>query len=357
MIRRALTLLPPNATTGIGSLPHTQQELALQMALQLDLPFCPQLPVGNPGEFMIPAALEGLPGLSFDAEGVCVVDVAAWQPERERFGLSIEQALQSGNLEAFEPTAQSCRSWKPFLWELEHRKLAFAKAQMAGPTTVRWVARTKDGRPASEVEPLDQQIFRLSLARCLAMVRAMRKTGCTPVFFVDEPGLYAFERNNPRHLLALSELKVLAVALQREGALVGVHCCSNTEWKNLLDLNLDLLSIDVRLSLDAVLEERDAVARFLAGGSVLSLGIIPTDLASTYQVTELVESVEAALRATLPPDRLPQLLAQLPVTPACGLAMRTVIDAERVFDELRVAQRALRQLSQSEPAPATAAPA
>ena len=73
--RRALQLLPPFATTGIGSLPHSQLELALQMALQVDVPYLPQLPAGNPSEFMIPGALDGLPGLRYDAEGLCTVDV------------------------------------------------------------------------------------------------------------------------------------------------------------------------------------------------------------------------------------------------------------------------------------------
>jgi len=32
---------PPLATTGIGSLPHTQLELALQQAFQVDIPLFP----------------------------------------------------------------------------------------------------------------------------------------------------------------------------------------------------------------------------------------------------------------------------------------------------------------------------
>src|SRR5439155_19389607 len=118
-----------------------------------------------------------------------------------------------------------------------------------------------------------------------------------------------------------------------------------------------LLSLDVRLSLDAVLDDRAAFLRFLAQGSVLSLGIIPTDLSSSYDVEELVESVEAALRATVPRSlRFEEVLARMPLTPACGLAMRTVVDAERIFDQLRAAQRELKAVAEPESA-ATAAPA
>ncbi|MFY0579613.1 hypothetical protein ACN28S_40015 [Cystobacter fuscus] len=82
-VRRALALLPTHATTAIGSLPYTGLEPALRTAFALDIPFLPQLPVGRPAEFMIPQALEGLPGLGFDESGRCTVDLAAWSAGRE----------------------------------------------------------------------------------------------------------------------------------------------------------------------------------------------------------------------------------------------------------------------------------
>src|SRR5690349_18089423 len=123
-VRRAVQLLPPLGTTGIGSLPHSQLELGLQMALQAALPYVPQLPAGNPAELMIASALERLPGFEFDAEGMGTVQLDAWQRGREAFGVELEQAIASGSLEAFEPSPMACRAWKPFLWEVEHRKLA-----------------------------------------------------------------------------------------------------------------------------------------------------------------------------------------------------------------------------------------
>src|SRR5690242_246857 len=110
-VRRALDLLPPRATTGIGSLPHTQLELALQLALQVDIPYLPQLPTGNPAEFMIPQALEGLPGLASDAEGLCVVDLSTWRAERGAFDEKLQRAFSSGDFTAFEPSPQACRAF------------------------------------------------------------------------------------------------------------------------------------------------------------------------------------------------------------------------------------------------------
>lgn len=343
-IRRAVELLPPLAVTGIGSLPHTQSELALQMALQADLPYLPQLPIGRPAEFMVPQALEGLPGLACDTEGLCAVELSTWRAHQARFGAELEAALTSGQLERFEPSPESCREFRPFVFEVAERKLALVKAQLAGPCTVRWVTRTSEGDSADSVAALDAQIFQLVLARALAMVKALRRAGATPLFFIDEPGLYALEPREPRHLLALQELKVLVSALQREGALVGLHCCSNTHWDKLMTLGLDVLSLDVRLSLDAVLEEREALAAFLDSGATLALGIIPTNLQSQYVVSELVDAVDASLRSAISPARFQQLRRHLLLSPACGLAMRTVQDAERAQEELREAQRLLRRL-------------
>jgi hypothetical protein len=340
--RKALQLLPPCATTGIGSLPHSQGELALQMALQQSVAYLPQLPHENPGELMIPAALDGLPGLKFDAEGVCTVDQDAWQQGRDRLTQALDQAFAGGDFALFEPSVQACRSWRPFLFELAARKPTFAKVQIAGPTTVRWVTRTSAGAPTSVAPELDQQIHRLVVAKGLAMVKALRALNVTPILFFDEPGLYALERGNVQHLVALKELQLAVVAAQREGALVGLHCCSNTDWPRILEIGLDLVSLDVRLSLDALLEDRDAWLRYLATGATLSLGIVPTDLASTWVLSELCDSVEASLRATLPPE-LPfePVLARMLLTPACGLGLRSVIDAERITEQVHEAQRRL----------------
>jgi methionine synthase II (cobalamin-independent) len=190
------------------------------------------------------------------------------------------------------------------------------------------------------------------------MVKALRRAGTTPLLFLDEPGLYALDRRNPQQLMAMQELKLLILALRREGALVGLHCCSNTAWGVVLDLGVDLLSIDVRLSLDALLEEKEAFVRFLDSGATLSLGIIPTNLTSTFEVEELVESVEASLLATLPTTHpFGETLAQMLITPACGLAMRSVMDTEQIFEQLKQAQRALRRRAEEERAPGEPGPA
>jgi hypothetical protein len=339
--RSLLALLPPSATTGIGSLPHTQGELGLQLALQLDIPFLPELPTGAPGELMIASALEGLPGLSFDEQGMCTLDRAAWEAGAADLSRRLEAALGSGQLAEFEPSPSARRSWRPFLFEVQARRLALAKAQLAGPFTVRWGTRLSGGGVVVNDAAVDRQVFRLLLARSLAMVKALRAAGATPLFYLDEPGLYALDVEDGRHLLNLQEIRLLVVALQREGALVGLHCCGNTAWAALLGLGLDLLSFDVRLSLDALLEVPGPLEAFLERGGGLSLGIVPTDLGEDASVAELVAATQASLESALGAERARNVLQRSVLTPACGLALRSVPDTERILEQLREARAAI----------------
>ena len=331
-------MLPPLATSGIGSLPHTQLELALQQALLADIPAAPQLPRRDAAEYMVPQALEGLHGLRGDAEGNAELDVGDWRRGAATLDARLDRALEHDDgVQRFLPSAAHWHALRPFLWEVEQRKLPFAKVQIAGPFTLRWVLRTTRGEPLSAVEEgkaVERQIFRLVLARSLALVRRLREAGTKPVIFLDEPGLYAFDRRDPQHLVSVQELRVMVLALRREGAVVGVHCCGNTEWAPLLALGWDVVSIDARLSLESVLATGAAFERFQSAGGVLSLGIVPTDLSAPADLDAVLREARARLsRATLSRSLL---------TPACGLAMRTVPDAERIFAELRRAQQDLR---------------
>lgn len=325
------------ATCGIGSLPHTQLELGLQHALQLDLPTLPQLPRADPAEFMLPQALEGLPGLRYDAEGRTVVHRADWKAHAKPFGHRIDAALAGEGLDAFEPGALFYRAWRPFLWEVEQRKAAFAKAQVAGPLTVTWATVLDDGTPLHEDAELSAQVFRLVLARALAMTRAIAATGAKPILFLDEPGLYAFDRRRPSHVVELKELSIAAQALQRAGALVGLHCCGNTDWTAMFKLGLDFVSADVRLSLAPMLATGNALDEYLARGGWLVLGIIPTTL-TDQSVEDLVDDALAAMG-----DRRKQILSRALLAPACGLALRSVPEAEQIYEDLRTAQRLVRE--------------
>lgn len=209
-----------------------------------------------------------------------------------------------------------------FLAALKVRAPRWAKAQLAGPATMAAYA------------PVPGLVDHLA-TKAAALARALRQAEVTPLIFLDEPGLGLAA-------LPASELERVRRAAQQEGAIVGLHCCAQTRWAEVLDLGFDVLSLDARLSLDALLEDRRAWLRFLDRGGTLCLGIIPTTPGARYQVAELCDSVEASLRATTP--HFEQVLSRMLLSPACGLALHPVADAERISEEVHQAQARLRAL-------------
>lgn len=336
-------LPPPLSTTGIGSLPHTQRELAMQLALSVDIPFLPQLPQRSTAELMLPQALEGLPGMMFDNDGNISVDVETWQAARTQTESRLERVL-SGD-ESLDPGAHHWAAWRPFVFDVADRELPFAKAQIAGPVTTRWALRTTDGEPASSVDGLEKQVLELILARALSMTRTLKATGTVPIFFLDEPGLFALNPSDPKQLVSVRELEVVVRALRNEGALVGLHCCSNTHWETILQLGLDYIAVDASLSLLPLVSAGPSFDAYVNGGGGLLLGIVPTNtqVGGGYYVTDLVDTSMAVLshHANGGGVSVEQVLARTILSPACGLAMRSLTDCEQVFDDLRRARELL----------------
>lgn len=327
--QQVLARLPPCASTGIGSLPHATG----QRALMEDVPYLAQLPVGHPGEFMIPAALEGLPGLEVDAQGGTTVALDAWRAGREALAVALAEAPSAH----FEPSPAACRSWAGFLEACGRHPVV--KVQLAGPATVGWFTRAGDGRRVSEVPELAEQTRWLLERRALALVSAAQARGAEVMIFLDEAGLSGLPPGSGPSLEAVGEL---GARLRAAGAVTGLHCCGAADWPRIFELGFDVVSLDARRALDAALEDGGAWRRFREGGGTLALGVIPTEPGARYSVRELCESYEAALRATTP--RFEETLARLLVTPACGLALHPVADAERILSEVRQVQRFFRAL-------------
>lgn len=331
--------IPAGVTTGIGSLPHHNIDSALEYAFRFGIPFLPQIPLRNGWEFSIPQALEGLPGIRLEKDGVALLDPGVWvgraKAFEEKLNHAFEQADATDAFAAFEPSAATSSSWQPFLWELQERGARFAKVQIVGPLTAQWTLRSTDGR--LDTEGLSGPVFRLILARALAMCRRLTQMGVAPLLFIDEPALFVFSPENPSHLLALGELKLLVAALKKEGVTVGIHCCSNTRWEHLLPTGIDFLSLDTHLSLQSLLSQPEAVDAFLQRGGRFAFGIVPTSGEPDYSalVPQLLRrEVRAAFVDTLGERRAAAALEPALWTPACGLALHSPKDAETVLSLL-----------------------
>ena len=330
----------PLATTAIGSLPHTDLERALEVAFRLDIPCLPALPRRSVAELLVPQGLHGLPGLVTDEAGSCTVDLDVWRRGRIAFQKTLSAAIDgAGAASPVAPAAEACVVWQPFLKALRARQSPLAKVQLVGPLTASRAARLSDGRALVAELPIANQVFQLLVARALAMIRAVQDCGARPIFFFDEPGLTGLSLGTARNLMGLQELRTSVIALRKTGALVGLHCCGEAQWERLLPLGFHFLSIDAAVSLPSLLRRHEELKAFAAAGGRLALGVIPTGgEAIAPRPADLADGLLRALGT-----REPSLLRTALLTPACGLALRTVPEAELALAALPEVQRVLAQ--------------
>lgn len=329
--------LPPLTTTGIGSLPHRSVGDAIGEAFRVDVPYLPELPMRDAREFMLAQATEGIPGIVSDAEGMIALDLEAWRRGRGPFDDKLHAAIDEKRLDLFLPSETYQAALYPFLESVKKGRVKVAKVQIAGPLTVQWALRTTSGEmpPAAALTHVSRTI----LARTLALSEAVERTGAQPMVFFDEPGMYAFSRQQPRHILMMQELRINIMALRKRGASVGLHCCSDADWGTLLSLGLDVVAIDAQLSLRSLLKAGETLVTFVSMGGRLALGVIPTNHGEQASIDDLLIGIEDHL-ATLEqyfPTRasiLEHILSRSLLTPACGLGLRTEKEAASIIDQL-----------------------
>lgn len=178
-------------------------------------------------------------------------------------------------------------SWPWFLSECRARGVKVAKVQVPGPQS--------GGADATHL--------------ALGYARGLAEAGIAALMFIDEPMLV----HGGAHRLA-----PMIATLKAAGAMVGVHCCGETDWAALVGIEPDVISFDAQLSLRAVLT---ATARWTGW---LAIGAAPTDALPVKLDWDLVR---------------PEQRARGLLTPACGLGLHSLGDSERVVATLREEQR------------------
>ena len=120
---------------------------------------------------------------------------------------------------------------------------------------------------------------------------------------------------------------------QDQGALVGIHCCGNTDWSLLLKTKADIINFDAWGFFDRVLLYRQALEDFLFRDGILAWGIVPT---SEFTGKETVEGLRGKLEEQfheLSQKGIPEktLRERCLLTPSCGMALMPEADAEKAM--------------------------
>ncbi len=330
-------------TTHVGSVPHKDPaDLTHRLASSLDIPAWLQLPRRNYLENIYTQYAATLPGAVVDAEK----EKAVMRTDGD-FEAQLEVFYQSvidDRLEDFALTPDCALGFFALLDELKPKPAAWVKGQVMGPISFGLTVTDQNLRASLYNETLADVIVKHMSMTSRWQVRQLKTAGENVILFVDEPYMASFGSAfiSLSREQALDYMNEVYDAVHSEGALVGVHCCGNTDWGLLLDSKADILNLDAYSFLENLALYPTELRAFLDRGGAVCWGIVPNNekilnetpvsLADRMRAgVKLITDKAAARGVNISPD---ELAARSLLSPACGLGSTTIEIADQVFEKL-----------------------
>ncbi len=324
----------------IGSLPHTNPETAVRFILEdFDgIPFWPQLPKRHYFETFYAQYCEGLPACQLDLD-----------QQKLRFltksGIdeltNFYENIIAGEIDPFAISKDHAAGLHVLLQTLKGKHLPSIKGHVTGPVTFALSAVGEDGRLLAYDPNFLDVLVKGCIAKAAWQFEQFRAIADEVIIFFDEPGLVGFGSAFVQ-MSGQQVIEILSEAVretQQRGAVVGIHCCANTDWSLIFNAGVDILSFDAFEFFDNLLIYRSELIEFYARGGRIAYGIVPTDdkvFSLTPEDLLAILTRQVSAIASLGIDK-ETVARQSLITPACGLG--TV--------DVPLAQRALKLTSQT----------
>jgi hypothetical protein len=336
--------LAPLAATGIGSVPFSdvRETVALILETLPQVPYWPQMVQLGYLEDMTAQSARGLPGLKLDVANRTVqMDPA--MPRDEALAQFYE-AILSGDLSPFALSETEAQGFFALLRAVAAQGCAapVLKGQLSGPVTFAVAIKDAAGKPILYDRELTQALC-AGLARKAAwQAEKFRELGKEPIVFLDEPSLTGFgSAYLPISREEVTEILTQTLEETRSAAsgpvTLGTHCCGNTDWSLLLGAPLDIVSFDSYGYFESLRLYAQPLSAFLARGSWLAWGLVPTNEAFQQETTDTLwqrfkeQATRLAADLSLSPK---DILSQSLLTPACGTGFMSQEAARRVLTTL-----------------------
>ncbi|GAB6909527.1 hypothetical protein JCM12296A_53720 [Desulfosarcina cetonica] len=265
-----VSTIPGNLmTTAMAVMPHTDVDRALEMALSLDVPFWPQLPNYSYYEDMYVQAAEHFPGIVLD------VDKRTLRFSTEKFIQELETALEHFD----DPTMFDVSETYSAVY---HRFLALdladrpaIRGQLEGPISFGFNILDQDERPILFDDTVRPFMLDFMARRLNVQLERLKARNPNAFMFVDEPGLQFLFSAMAGYgdLKAKGDLDQFFAQVDRPR---GIHLCGNPDWDFLLNMDLDVLSMDVYTNAEIFSSYAKSIKKFLDRGGVIVWGIVPT---------------------------------------------------------------------------------
>ena len=335
--------------TGIGSIPSMDvMGTCLNILKRLpDIPFWPQLVKRSILEDMHIQFSEGLPMLGIDKERRALI---VTPDETESALVEFYEHLMADDINYFAISQE----YAPGLYEIldlisrdPERYGPFVKGHTVGPITFSAGITGIDKRPLLSNPDLLEPLTKGLAIKALWQVMELNKSGKRPIIFLDEPYLSSFgsafssiERYEVIKLLK----EVIYFLRERSDALVGIHCCGNTDWSMIMESNPDIVSFDAFKYMDHFLLYPEDNVRFINAGGCIAWGIIPVfDFTGKESVEDLYSILEKGLNRLQKFGLDPETItARSILTPQCGMGTMDPSSSDRVLELLSILSEKMR---------------
>ncbi|MFZ0132336.1 MAG: hypothetical protein WAK95_07325 [Desulfobacterales bacterium] len=274
-------------TTAMAVMPHTDVSRALEMALSLDVPFWPQLPNLSYYEDMYVQAAEHFPGIILNMEKRTL------RFSMDKFAEELEEALLRFEDPTFFDVSETYSAVYHRFLALDLKDRPAIRGQLEGPVSFGFNILDQDDRPILFDDTVRPFMLDFMARRLNVQLARLKQRNDAAFMFVDEPGLqFLFSAlAGYGDLKAKGDLDQFFAQVDRPR---GIHLCGNPDWDFLLNLDLDVLSLDVYTNAEIFSSYAASIKKFLDRGGVIVWGIVPTgfEAFSQEEIPSLIRRLE-----------------------------------------------------------------
>jgi hypothetical protein len=282
--------LPGNLlTTGMAVMPHKNVDRALELALSVDVPFWPQLPLFSYYEDMYVQASEHFPGIVLDMEKRTL------RFSMDKFMNEYEETMTHfDEPEYFDISDTYSVVYKRFL-SLDLSGRPAIRGQLEGPISFGLNVSDQDDRPILFNDTVRPFMLEFMAKRANVQLNRLKGRNSNAFMYVDEPGLqFIFSAMaGYTDVAARADMASFFSMVERPR---GVHLCGNPDWDFLLGLDIDILSLDIYTNGEVFVGYASSIRDFLKRGGILVWGIVPTN-AEAFE-KENMDSLQERLKET-----------------------------------------------------------
>lgn len=257
-------------TTAMAVMPHKDADRALDLALTMDIPFWPQLPHVSYTEDMYVQAAEHFPGILLDMENRTL------RFSMEKFIIEFEETMAHfDEPEYFDISKEYSVVYHRFL-EMDLSDRPAIRGQLEGPVSFGFNILDQDKRPILFEDTVRSFMLEFMSKRINVQLERLKQMNSNAFMFVDEPGLqFLFSAlSGYDSTKAKSDMEDFFAMIQRPR---GIHLCGNPDWDFLLNLDLDILSLDTYQNGEIFASYSKSIKKFLDRGGIIVWGVVPTN--------------------------------------------------------------------------------